>query len=116
MNSLSDTVNVQQVIQFIETTEQLDNLVDRNYADSLWEVVETVNKKIVEMVREDESMACRALTEIMLPKIDEAFNNGSLDRGIIILKNMIKEGVPRELAQKCAELSDELVEKALKEI
>ena len=124
LNSLSDKVNVQQAIRFIETSEQLEHLDDRNYADSLWEVVETVNKRIIQKVREDESMACRALTEIMQPKIDEAFNsgfdngfnNGSLDKGISIFKNMIKDGMSRELAQKYAEISDELVEKALTEI
>ena len=61
-------------------------------------------------------MACRALTEIMQPKIDEAFNNGSLDRGVCVFKNMIKDGMSRELAQKYAEISDELAEKALAEI
>ena len=124
LNSLSDKVNVQQAIQLIERAERLEHLDDKNYADSLWEVVETVNKKIIQKVREDESMACRALTEIMQPKIDEAFNsgfdngfnNGSLDKGISIFKNMIKDGMSRELAQKYAEISDELVEKALTEI
>ncbi|MBR3769216.1 MAG: hypothetical protein IKL06_01660 [Lachnospiraceae bacterium] len=120
LNSLSDKVDVQQAIQFIERAEQLEHLDDKNYADSLWEVVETVNKEIVQKVREDESMACKALTSIMQPKIDEAFddgfNNGSLDKGISIFKNMIKDGMPKELAQKYAEISDELAEKALAEI
>ena len=73
-------------------------------------------------------MACKALTSIMQPKIDEAFNSGfedgfnngfnneSLDKGVSIFKNMIKDGMPKELAQKYAEISDELVKKALEEI
>jgi len=60
------------------------------------------------------------LTSIMQPKIDEAFddgfNNGSLDKGISIFKNMIKDGMPKELAQKYAEISDEIAEKVLAEI
>lgn len=124
LNSLSDRVSVQQAIQFIETTERLESLDDRNYADSLWDVMETVNKEIIQKVREDESMACRALTEIMQPKIDEAFdngfnngfNNGSVDKSISIFKNMIKDGMSREQAQKYAEISDQLAEKALAEI
>jgi len=124
LNSLSNTVNVQQAIELIETTEQLEKMDDKNYAESLWDVVESMNKETIQRVREDNSMACRVLTEIMQPKIDEAFNNGfnngfsngSLDKGISIFKNMIKEGISRELAQKCAEISDELAEKALSEI
>ena len=124
LNSLSDAINVQQAIQLIEISEQLENLDDRNYADSVWEVVGTVNKEIIRKIREDESMACKALTEIMQPKIDEAFDNGfnngfdngSINKGISIFKKMIKEGMPRELAQKYTEISDELAEKALSEM
>ncbi len=59
---------------------------------------------------------CKALAEIMKPEIDEAFQNG-FDNGIIsTFKNMIKEGIPKEIAQKCTELSNELVEKALAEM
>jgi len=120
LNSLSDSVNVQQAIELIEITEQLEKTDDKNYAESLWDVVETVNKEVIAKVREDENMACRVLTEIMQPKIDEAFNNGfnngSLDKGVNIFKNMIKDGMSKELAQKYAEISDELAEKALAEI
>jgi flagellar biosynthesis/type III secretory pathway protein FliH len=75
---------------------------------------------------------CKALAEIMKPELDEAFDNGfnngfnngykegfdcaKNDGKILAFRNMIKEGMSRELAQKCTELSDQLVEKVLAEI
>ena len=67
---------------------------------------------------------CKALAEIMKPEIDEAFNNGfnngfddgTDNKGIQVFKNMIANGISKELAQKCAEISDLLVEKALSEM
>lgn len=71
---------------------------------------------------------CRALAEIMKPEIDAAFNSGFgngfdsgfdggiEEKGIRVFQNMIKDGMPRELAQRYAEISDLLVEKALAEI
>ena len=63
---------------------------------------------------------CKALAEIMKPEIDEAFNNGFDDgtdnKGIQVFKNMIANGISKELAQKCAEISDLLVEKAFDEL
>ena len=38
------------------------------------------------------------------------------DGKILAFRNMIKEGMPRELAQKCAELSDQLAEQILAEM
>ena len=61
-------------------------------------------------------MVCKALADIMQPKLDEAFNNGKDEKAMSIFKNMIKEGVSKELAQKCAELDDNLVEIALSEM
>ena len=112
-------VNVEQATELIETTQKLENLDEKNYADSLWEIVASVNKETIQKVREDEKM-CRALAEIMKPEIDEAFNNGFDDgtdnKGIQVFKNMIANGISKELAQKCAEISDLLVEKALAEL
>ena len=54
---------------------------------------------------------CRGLAEFMKPELDEAFNNGFNNGSMCSFKNMIKEGMSRELAQKYAGLSDELVEK-----
>ena len=75
---------------------------------------------------------CKALAEIMKPEIDEAFNNGfnngfddgfnngfddgTNNKGIQVFKNMIENGISKELAQKYAEISDSLVEKALSEM
>ena len=67
---------------------------------------------------------CKALAEIMKPEIDEAFNNGfnngfddgTNNKGIQVFKNMITNGISKELAQKYAEISDSLVEKALSEM
>lgn len=123
LNSLSEKVSETQAAELIITTQQLKSLDDRNYADSLWEVVADVNKRVIQKVGEDEKM-CKALEEIMKPQIDAAFNNGfdngfddGFDRGKVhIFQNMIKDGMPRELAQKYAEISDVLVEKALAEI
>ena len=86
----------------------------------LWDVVATVNKDIVKKVREDEKM-CKALAEIMKPELDEAFDNGfdaGFDDGIndgkvLAFRNMIKDGMPRERAQKYTEISDELAEQVL---
>lgn len=119
LNSLSEEVDVHHAAELIEITQALESLDDKNYADSLWEIVASVNKATIQKVREDEKM-CKALAEIMKPEIDEAFNNG-FDNGFVggkieIFKNMIKDGMPRELAQKYAEISDQLVEKALAEI
>ena len=125
---MSDRVNVEQAEELIETTLQLVELDEKNYADSLWEIVASVNKQTIKKIREDEKM-CKALAEIMKPEIDEAFNNGFNNgfsngfsngfddginnKGIQVFKNMIANGISRELAQKYAEISDSLVEKAL---
>ena len=65
-------------------------------------------------------MVCKALADIIQPQLDEAFdngfNNGKDEKAISIFKNMIKEGVSKEVAQKCAEISDQMVERALAEI
>lgn len=123
LNSLSENVSEKYITELIATTQKLKSLDDRNNADALWEVVATINKRTIQKIREDEKM-CKALAEIMKPEIDEAFNNGfnngfddGIDSGkICVFQNMIKDGMSRELAQKYAEISDELVEMALKEM
>lgn len=56
----------------------------------------------------------------MKSELDEAFDNGFNDgfnnASMCSFKNMIKEGMSREMAQKCAGLNDELVEKVLAEM
>lgn len=115
LNSLSEKIDFQQVTRLIEITQTLDCLDDKNYSDSLWEVVASVNKETIQKAWEDKDMAAKALVEIMKPQIDEAFNDGRDEKGIRVFLNMIQDGMPRELAQKYAEISDTLVEKALAE-
>ena len=122
---------MEHATELIVTTQKLKDLDDRNYADSLGEVVATVNKNCIQIVREDEAL-CRALAEIMKPEIDAAFDNGfdngfdsgfdngfdggKEEKGIRVFQNMIRDGMSRELAQRYAEISDQLVERALAEI
>lgn len=127
LNSLSARMNEQNIKELVYTTKALSRLDEKAQADSLWEVVATVNKEEVEKVREDEKM-CKALAEIMKPEIDEAFNNGFNDgfnngfndgqqeSKILVFRNMIKDGMSQEKAQKYAEISDELAEQVLAEI
>ena len=68
---------------------------------------------------------CKALAEMMKPEIDAAFNNGfnngfdngfgngAEEKGIRVFQNMISRGFSKEEAQALAEISDELVERAL---
>lgn len=118
LNALSSKVKIEQVVRFLDISQNLESADDVNYSDSVWEVMESVNRETVQKVRENEMT--KAWEEIVQPRIDEAFNsgfdNGSLDKGVSIFKNMIKDGMSRELAQKYAEISDELVKKALEEI
>lgn len=115
LNSLSVNIDVQQLTELIEYTEDLNSLDEQNYADSLWEIVATINEQTIEKVKEDEKM-CKALAKIMKPELDEAFDNGFDDGKKSVFKNMIKNGMPKEVAQKLAEISDQLVEIALAEM
>lgn len=119
LNSLSARMNEQNIKELVYTTQALRRLDEKAQADSLWEVVATVNKEELEKVREDEKM-CKALAEIMKPEIDEAFNdgfnNGQQESKILVFRNMIKDGVSQEKAQMYAEISDELVKQVLAEI
>lgn len=118
LNSLSTKVKAEQVVKFLDISQNLASLEDVNYSESVWEVMETVNREAVKKVRENEMT--KAWAEIVQPKIDEAFdngfNNGFNNGSMCSFKNMIKEGMSRELAQKYSGLSDELVEKALAEM
>jgi len=134
LNALSAELDENNITELIHTTQRLEHKDEKLYADSLWEVVTRVNEKIVRKVREDDDM-CRALAEIMKPELDEAFDNGfnngfnsgfnngftdglnqaKNDGKILAFRNMIKDGMSRELAQKYTELSDQLAEEVLAE-
>ena len=68
---------------------------------------------------EDKEM-CKAMAELFKPEIDAAFDNGFNDgvddKGLHVFKNMISRGFSKEDAQSIAEISDELVERALAEL
>ena len=114
LNVLSNRVKEEQIVKFLDISQSMESLDDVNYLDSVWEVMESVNREIVQKVRENEMT--KAWAEIVQPKIDEAFNNGFNNGRISSFKNMIRKGMTKELAQECAGLSDELVEKALAEM
>lgn len=97
------------------TTIQLSEIEDKKFADSVWEVVTRQNVELIKKMREDEKM-CKAMAEIFKPEIEAAFINGFDDKGIHVFKNMINRGFSREDAQSIAEISDELVERALAEL
>ena len=108
----------------------------KRFAEAVWEIVAKANEELIEKIME-ENIMCQALMEIMKPKFDAAvaegveikvaeavaevktsafndgFNGGIDDKGMKVFRNMIKRGFSREDAQAMAEISDELVEKAL---
>ena len=56
LNSLSTKINMKQAVKLIYVTQELEQLDDKNYADSLWEIVANVNEQIIEKVMEEERM------------------------------------------------------------
>lgn len=123
LNSLSENLNEVAITELIVTTQELRHNDEKNHADSLWEVVTRINTETVKKVSEDDGM-CKALAEIMKPQIDEAFDNGfhdgfkdgMNDGKLLAFRNMIKDGISRELAQKYTEISDQLAEQVLTEV
>ncbi len=140
LNSLSRKLGIEQAKKLLTTTNRLWDARDRGFADTIWEMVAGVNEELIDKMREDDIM-CQALMRIMKPEFDAAlevaveaaveeavskvkesafndgfndgFNNGIDDKGIRIFINMMKKGFSREDAQAIAEVSDELVSKAL---
>ena len=132
LNSLTKTINLEQAKELLYTTNELQDVKCKQYADAVWEIVARANEELIEKMMEEKTM-CQALMEIMKPKFDEAvaeavaevkesafndgfnngFNNGIDDKGTKVFINMIKRGFSREDAQAMAEISDELVAKAL---
>ena len=108
-------MNEHNIKELVYTTKALRRLDEKAQADSLWEVVATVNREMVERVREDEKM-CKALAEIMKPEIDEAFSNGQRESKILVFRNMIKDGISPEQAKKYVEINDQLAEQVLAEM
>lgn len=119
LNSLTKKLDRKRAEELITITTGLDKVEDKQFADSVWEVITRMNRKLVEKMREDENM-CKAMAEIFKPEIDAAaeiaFHRGVNDKGVHVFKNMLKRGFSREEAQSIAEISDELVERALAEL
>lgn len=128
LNSLNQSISKEQTVQLLHTTDILKDSDDKLDADSVWEIVARKNQETIRLLMEDDNM-CEALEKIMSSKIDakvnaaveaassKAFNNGFDNginkKGMQIFCNMINRGFPREEAQALAEISDELVERAL---
>lgn len=119
LNSLSKKLSKNRAKALVKYTNQLTVVEEKKLADSVWEIVTRQNVELIRNMMEDEEM-CKAMAEIFKPEIDAAFdngfNNGVDDKGIHVFKNMIKRGFIKEEAQSIAEISDELVERALAEL
>lgn len=119
LNSLTKRLNRNRAEDLVRLTNELVQIDEKKFADSVWEVVTRQNVDLIKMMWEDQKM-CKAMAEIFKPEIDAAFNNGFNngvdDKGIHVFKNMIKRGFSQEDAQSIAEISDELVERALAEL
>lgn len=99
--------------ELIMTTQQLESLDEKNHADSLWEVVATVNKQIIQKLRRNEIM-CEALAKIMKPEIDAAFddgfNNGFNNGFFSVIEKMLKDGkTPDQIADFCGYELEEIL-------
>ena len=118
LNSLTKRLNRKQAEELVEITNGLKEITEKQFADSVWEIVTRVNRTLIESMKEDDDM-CKAMAEIFKPEIDaaaeKAFHSGTEDKGMQVFKNMIARGFSREEAQSIAEIDDELVERALSE-
>ena len=52
--------------------ELTDNKDDKNYADSVWEIVTSQNEAIIKKIWEDKQM-CKAMAELFKSEIDAVF-------------------------------------------
>jgi len=104
LNVLSNRVKEEQIVKFLDVSQSMESLEDVNYLDSVWEVMESVNRETVQKVRENEMT--KAWAEIVQPKIDEAFNsgfnNGSVQGKAEAIIELLEEygTVPDDLSQK----------------
>ena len=86
----------QHVRKLVSVTNNLIELDEKTYADSIWEVVATENIELINRLRRDAEMP-KALAKIMKPEIDEAFddgfNNGFNNGQLTQLFNLLKKGI-----------------------
>lgn len=88
INSLTSHINEQQIKRLLTLTNNLTELDDKNHASSVWEVISLENKEIIKQLRGNNEMF-GALAEIMKPEIDEAYDNGQLEKLFDLLKKDI---------------------------
>lgn len=118
LNSLTQKLSMEQAKSLVATTNKLQDVSEKKFADTVWEIVTRANRELIEKMRE-ENIMCKAMAEIFKPEIDAAAKAAAElafdDKGIQVFKNMITRGYSREEAQVVAEINDELVERALAE-
>jgi len=118
LNSLTQKLSMEQAKSLVATTNKLQDVSEKKFADTVWEIVTRANKELIEKMRE-ENIMCKAMAEIFKPEIDAAAKAAAElafdDKGVQVFKNMITRGYSREEAQVVAEINDELVERALAE-
>lgn len=50
LNALSSKVKIEQVVRFLDISQNLESADDVNYSDSVWEVMESVNRETVQKI------------------------------------------------------------------
>lgn len=123
LNALTKKLDRPRAERLLSTTNALENISDKKYADFLWETVTKANEKLITEMRKEPTM-CKALAELFKDEIDAAkeeakkcgFNDGFNNGCIQTFQNMIKNGLSLELARKYANISDDLIKTALAEL
>ena len=96
INALTSHISEQHVRKLVSVTNNLIELDEKTYADSIWEVVATENIELINRLRRDAEMP-KALAKIMKPEIDEAFddgfNNGFNNGQLTQLFHLLKKGI-----------------------
>ena len=110
LGALSDRLKKQNMVELLETINQLSGKVDRELADSVLQVSAEANKQIVEELMGDENM-CEALMEIMEPQLLKREREGKqegLKEGLKKATQLAVE-VLRDIGQEDAEIKTILV-------
>ena len=111
INSLTSQISEQHIKKLIMITDDLTELDEKNYANSVWEVITTENEILMNQLRRTEEMYS-AFAKIMKPEIDEAYDNGQLKKVFDFLKKGI---ISYDVAMKESELKKETFEEKYKE-
>lgn len=119
LTSLSENLKKQNVLELLESINQLPGKMDREFADSVLTVSIEANKQIVEELIGDDNM-CQALMEIMEPKLllrdQENIEKGKIYGVISVYREQnLSEDVISEKLQEKFGLSEEGAEKYLLE-